>query len=156
MALRVSRLRQNAAASNEPLEASSKRRPINWLERLLAGPISTWEDLTTRFPAQLFPSGRTEKLRNDILMFQQHQGESLSEAWTRRLRKMSAKKAWATIEELARYEDEGWNDPVILEELGLDYKNPDIEQLLGVMECKVDTLMKEAISLIGRTKEYLE
>ncbi|GJW07631.1 MAK10-like protein [Tanacetum coccineum] len=26
---------------------------------------------------------RTAKLRNDILMFQQHQGESLSEAWTR-------------------------------------------------------------------------
>ncbi|GJS99415.1 hypothetical protein Tco_0820585 [Tanacetum coccineum] len=80
-------------------------------------------------------------------MFQQHQGESLSEAWTRfkdllqkvphhginlwlqvqifydridqtlkrtvdyaaegRLRKLSAEKAWATIEELARYEDEG-------------------------------------------------
>ncbi|GJU71715.1 MAK10-like protein [Tanacetum coccineum] len=29
------------------------------------------------------PSGWTSKLRNDILMFQQHQGESLSEAWTR-------------------------------------------------------------------------
>nr|GEW72619.1 zinc finger, CCHC-type [Tanacetum cinerariifolium] len=28
-------------------------------------------------------NGRTVKLRNDILMFQQHQGESLSEAWTR-------------------------------------------------------------------------
>ncbi|GJY66880.1 zinc finger, CCHC-type containing protein [Tanacetum coccineum] len=26
---------------------------------------------------------RTVKLRNDIMMFQQHQGESLSEAWTR-------------------------------------------------------------------------
>ncbi|GJU03406.1 zinc finger, CCHC-type containing protein [Tanacetum coccineum] len=26
---------------------------------------------------------RTAKLRNDIFMFQQHQGESLSEAWTR-------------------------------------------------------------------------
>ncbi|GKE78898.1 zinc finger, CCHC-type containing protein [Tanacetum coccineum] len=26
---------------------------------------------------------RTAKLRNDILMFQQHPGESLSEAWTR-------------------------------------------------------------------------
>ncbi|GJR29505.1 hypothetical protein Tco_1105737 [Tanacetum coccineum] len=26
---------------------------------------------------------RTAKLRNDILMFQQHQGESLSKAWTR-------------------------------------------------------------------------
>nr|GEU34703.1 MAK10-like protein [Tanacetum cinerariifolium] len=28
------------------------------------------------------PSGWTSKLRNDILMFQKHQGESLSEAWT--------------------------------------------------------------------------
>ncbi|GKE89112.1 MAK10-like protein [Tanacetum coccineum] len=42
-----------------------------------------FEDLTTRFLAQFFPPGRTSKLRNDILMFQQHQGESLSEAWTR-------------------------------------------------------------------------
>ncbi|GJU03520.1 zinc finger, CCHC-type containing protein [Tanacetum coccineum] len=45
--------------------------------------ISTWEDLTTRFLAQFFSSGRTAKLRNDILMFQQHHGESLSKAWTR-------------------------------------------------------------------------
>ncbi|GJX01049.1 zinc finger, CCHC-type containing protein [Tanacetum coccineum] len=29
------------------------------------------------------PLRRTAKLRNDILMFQQHHGESLSEAWTR-------------------------------------------------------------------------
>ncbi|GJV70794.1 protein kinase-like domain, concanavalin A-like lectin/glucanase domain protein [Tanacetum coccineum] len=55
----------------------------NWLERLPARSISTWEDLTTRFLAQFFPPGRTAKLRNDILMFQQHQGESFSEAWTR-------------------------------------------------------------------------
>ncbi|GKC39719.1 zinc finger, CCHC-type containing protein [Tanacetum coccineum] len=54
----------------------------NWLERLLAGSITTWDDLTTRFLAQLFPPGRTAKLCNDILMFQQHHGESLSEAWT--------------------------------------------------------------------------
>ncbi|GJV90936.1 zinc finger, CCHC-type containing protein [Tanacetum coccineum] len=54
----------------------------NWLERLLAGSITTWKDLTTRFLAQFFPPGRTIKLRNDILMFQQHHGESLSEAWT--------------------------------------------------------------------------
>ncbi|GJV27809.1 MAK10-like protein [Tanacetum coccineum] len=45
--------------------------------------ITTWEGLTTRFLAQFFPPGRTAKLRNDILMFQQHHGESLSEAWTR-------------------------------------------------------------------------
>ncbi|GKC49097.1 zinc finger, CCHC-type containing protein [Tanacetum coccineum] len=55
----------------------------NWLERLPAGSISTWEDLTTHFLAQFFPPERTAKLRNDILMFQQHQGESISEAWTR-------------------------------------------------------------------------
>nr|GEY03411.1 zinc finger, CCHC-type [Tanacetum cinerariifolium] len=54
----------------------------NWLERLPVGSITTWEDLTTRFIAQFFPPGRTTKLRNDILMFQQHQGESISDAWT--------------------------------------------------------------------------
>ncbi|GJS07882.1 zinc finger, CCHC-type containing protein [Tanacetum coccineum] len=50
------------------------------MERMHMRSISTWEDLTTRFLAQFFPPGRTAKLHNDILMFQQHQGESLSEA----------------------------------------------------------------------------
>ncbi|GJU50173.1 MAK10-like protein [Tanacetum coccineum] len=54
----------------------------NWLERLPTGSITTWEDLTTRFLAQFFLTGRATKLCNDILMFQQHHGESLSEAWT--------------------------------------------------------------------------
>ncbi|GJX29323.1 protein kinase-like domain, concanavalin A-like lectin/glucanase domain protein, partial [Tanacetum coccineum] len=63
----------------------------NWLERLPAGSITTWEDLTTRFLAQFFTPGRTAKLLNDILMFQQHHGESLSEAWTHaRLSKFEA------------------------------------------------------------------
>ncbi|GJQ98274.1 reverse transcriptase domain-containing protein [Tanacetum coccineum] len=44
----------------------------NWLERLPAGSITIWEDLTTRFLAQLFPPGRTAKLQNDILMFSYH------------------------------------------------------------------------------------
>nr|GEU56020.1 zinc finger, CCHC-type [Tanacetum cinerariifolium] len=48
-----------------------------------SGSITTWKDLTTRFLAQFFPPGRTAKLRNDILMFQQHHGESLSKACTR-------------------------------------------------------------------------
>ncbi|GJW41589.1 zinc finger, CCHC-type containing protein [Tanacetum coccineum] len=55
----------------------------NMPERLPTGSISTWEDLTTRFLAQFFLHGRTAKLRNDILMFQQHHGESLSKEWTR-------------------------------------------------------------------------
>ncbi|GJT71721.1 zinc finger, CCHC-type containing protein [Tanacetum coccineum] len=64
-------------------QSSLRDQASNWLERLPAGSITTWEDFTTRFLAQFFPSGRTAKLRNNILMFQQHQGESLSEAWTR-------------------------------------------------------------------------
>ncbi|GKE64248.1 zinc finger, CCHC-type containing protein [Tanacetum coccineum] len=56
-------------------DAHSTDFASNWLERLSAGSITTWEDLTTRFLAQFFTSGRTAKLRNDILMFQQHQGQ---------------------------------------------------------------------------------
>ncbi|GJT19427.1 MAK10-like protein [Tanacetum coccineum] len=55
---------------------SLRDQASNWLEQLLAGSITTWKDLTTRFLAQLFPPGRTAKLRNDILMFQQHHRES--------------------------------------------------------------------------------
>ncbi|GJR34657.1 MAK10-like protein [Tanacetum coccineum] len=52
-------------------------------ERTRLRSITTWEDLTTRFLAQFFPPERTAKLHNDILMFQQHHGESLSEGCTR-------------------------------------------------------------------------
>nr|GFC71434.1 zinc finger, CCHC-type [Tanacetum cinerariifolium] len=48
---------------------SLRDQASNWLERLSAGSITTWDDLTTRFLAQFFPPGRTVKLRNDILMF---------------------------------------------------------------------------------------
>ncbi|GJV60755.1 zinc finger, CCHC-type containing protein [Tanacetum coccineum] len=58
---------------------SLRDQASNWLECLPAGSISTWEDLTTRFLAQLFLPRRTAKLRNDILMYQQHNRESLSE-----------------------------------------------------------------------------
>ncbi|GJU23174.1 MAK10-like protein [Tanacetum coccineum] len=63
----------------------------NVLERLPAGPITTWEDLTTRFLAQFFLSGRTAKLRNDILI--------------------NAKESWALLEDLALHDNEYWNDP---------------------------------------------
>ncbi|GJZ64032.1 zinc finger, CCHC-type containing protein [Tanacetum coccineum] len=135
---------------------SLRDQASNWLERLPVGSITTWEDLTTRLLAQFFPPGRTAKLYNDILMFQQHHGESLSEEWTRfkdllqkvphhdidrwlqtqifydrvncitqkginysvggRLRKLNQDKAWATIERVAQYEDEGWNDAFTSEE----------------------------------------
>ncbi|GJT27475.1 zinc finger, CCHC-type containing protein [Tanacetum coccineum] len=62
---------------------SLRDQASNWLERLPTGSITTWENLTTRFLAQFFPLGMTAKLCNDILMFQQHHGESLFEALTR-------------------------------------------------------------------------
>nr|GEW59267.1 hypothetical protein [Tanacetum cinerariifolium] len=74
----------------------------------------------------------------------------------RRLRILRLDEAWATIERLARYEDEGWNDAFILVEMSLNYENPDIKQLLGIIEHKVDTLMKDAISLIGRNKSIFQ
>ncbi|GJS26188.1 hypothetical protein Tco_0486808 [Tanacetum coccineum] len=37
-------------------------------------------------------------------------------------------------------------------EVSLNYENPDIEQLLGIMERKVNTLMKDAISLMGESE----
>ncbi|GJU70947.1 zinc finger, CCHC-type containing protein [Tanacetum coccineum] len=105
---------------------SLRNQASNWLERLPAGSISTWEDLTTRFLAQFFPPGRTAKLRNDILMFQQHKGESLSKACTRfkdllqkceidcaavgKLRDKNADESSKIIENLSLYDHEGWND----------------------------------------------
>ncbi|GJT75368.1 hypothetical protein Tco_1042093 [Tanacetum coccineum] len=71
-----------------------------------------------------------------------------------RLRKLRPDEAWATIERLAQYEDEGWNDAFTPDEVCLNYENPNIEQLLGIMERKVDTLMKDAISLMKKAKTY--
>ncbi|GKC09435.1 MAK10-like protein [Tanacetum coccineum] len=48
---------------------SLRDQASNWLERLPIGSITTWEDLTTRFLAQIFPLGRTAKLHNDILIW---------------------------------------------------------------------------------------
>ncbi|GJY28022.1 MAK10-like protein [Tanacetum coccineum] len=80
----------------------------------LNGSITIWEDLTTCFLAQFFPPGRTAKLRNDILMFQQHHGESLSEAWTRfkdLLQKFPHYGVDLWLQDLALYDNESWNDP---------------------------------------------
>ncbi|GJS13668.1 hypothetical protein Tco_0408140 [Tanacetum coccineum] len=52
-----------------------------------------------------------------------------------RLRKLR-QKSQGNLKNLAQYEEEGWNDPIIPEEEILDYENPNLEQLLGVMECK--------------------
>nr|GEZ76815.1 hypothetical protein [Tanacetum cinerariifolium] len=69
------------------------------------------------------------------------------------LRSDTIRKGLGYYEELSRYEDEGWNDPNFPEEGSLNYKNSNIEQLLGIMEHQVDTLMKDTISLMGKSED---
>ncbi|GJT26438.1 hypothetical protein Tco_0906713 [Tanacetum coccineum] len=47
-----------------------------------------------------------------------------------RLRKMSTKEAWNTIEELVQYEDEEWDDLFSSDKGNLDYGNANREQIL--------------------------
>ncbi|GJY51675.1 zinc finger, CCHC-type containing protein [Tanacetum coccineum] len=56
---------------------------------------------------------------------------------------------------LTTQQDEGWNDAFIPDEVSLNYENPNIEQLLGIMERKVNTLMKDAISFMGKSDSVL-
>ncbi|GJY22597.1 zinc finger, CCHC-type containing protein [Tanacetum coccineum] len=78
------RLMQNGCSFHGLRSEDPNQHLKDFLKRVdsldLDGSITTWEDLTTRFLAQFFPPGRTTKLRNDIMMFQQHHKESLSEA----------------------------------------------------------------------------
>ncbi|GJV21635.1 hypothetical protein Tco_1370655 [Tanacetum coccineum] len=69
-----------------------------------------------------------------------------------RLRKLRPDKAFDTIERLAQYENERWNDTFTSHEVNFGYKNPNVKQLLRIIEHKVDTLMKDAISLMGNNK----
>ncbi|GJX74955.1 MAK10-like protein [Tanacetum coccineum] len=84
---------------------SLRDQASNWLERLPAGSISIWEDLTTRFLAQFFPPRRTAKLRNDILI------QTIDQSAGGKLRDLKAEESWALLEDLTLYDNESWNDP---------------------------------------------
>ncbi|GJY72660.1 reverse transcriptase domain-containing protein [Tanacetum coccineum] len=105
------------------------------------------------------PSSWHRSLAPSTYILRSHQSRLKKDSRLRiwgRLRRMSPEKAWTTIEELAQYEDEGWNNPIFLEEESLDYKNPNIKQLLGVMKSKVDMLMENAISLMGKMEDVCD
>ncbi|GKA02033.1 MAK10-like protein [Tanacetum coccineum] len=65
----------------------------------------------------------TSKLRNDILMFQQHQVQifyehvnpatrrTINQSGGGKLRDKNAKESWALLEDLTLYDNENWNDP---------------------------------------------
>ncbi|GKB63959.1 MAK10-like protein [Tanacetum coccineum] len=109
---------------------SFRDQASNWLKRLPAGSISTWEDLTTRFLAQFGESLSKAWTRlKELLQKLPHHGIDL---WlqvqifydyvnpaTRRTIDQSASKlcdknveeSWALLEDLALYDNKSWNDP---------------------------------------------
>ncbi|GJZ57656.1 MAK10-like protein [Tanacetum coccineum] len=84
---------------------SLRDQASNWLERLLAGSISTWEDLTTQYLAYFFTPGRTTKLSNDILI------RTIDQSAGGKLRDLYPKESWAILEDLALYDNESYNNP---------------------------------------------
>ncbi|GKG24476.1 hypothetical protein Tco_0395104, partial [Tanacetum coccineum] len=44
-----------------------------------------------------------------------------------RLRKLRLEESWKTIEDLAKYEEEEWNEPIFSEKESPDYINANLE-----------------------------
>ncbi|GKB63018.1 MAK10-like protein [Tanacetum coccineum] len=125
----IIRLVQNGCSFHELRSEDPNQHLKDFLKLVdsldLDGSITTWEDLTTHFLAQFFPPGRTAKLHNYILMFQQHHRESLFEAWTSfkdllrtidqsaggKLRDQNTEESWALLKDLSHYDNKSWNDP---------------------------------------------
>nr|XP_016471434.1 PREDICTED: uncharacterized protein LOC107793572 [Nicotiana tabacum] len=54
-----------------------------WLKAEPANSITSWNNLARKFMARFFPSGKTAKIRSEIVAFKQKAGESLYSAWER-------------------------------------------------------------------------
>ncbi|GJU78187.1 MAK10-like protein [Tanacetum coccineum] len=130
---------------------SLRDQASNWLERLPAGSISTWEDLTTRFLAQFFPPGRTAKLCNDILI------RTIDQSAGGKLRDLNAEESWALLEDLALYDNESRNDlrdfakPVKAISLPQDVLSTSDRRLIE-LENQVQRLMEAHLALTQPTQ----
>ncbi|GKE32779.1 hypothetical protein Tco_1452101 [Tanacetum coccineum] len=67
---------------------------------------------------------------------------TIDSAAGRRLRKLRPEEAWKTIEDLAQYKEEEWNEPE-----SPDYIDSTLEQELESMECRVESLMRNGVLL---------
>nr|GFA01014.1 zinc finger, CCHC-type [Tanacetum cinerariifolium] len=99
-----------------------------------SGSISTWEDLTTCFLAQFFPPGRTVEIRNDILMFQQHQEKDkdiennmIVDKNIIGLSKSNAIKPKEEVDMKKKVEDKTSNEPIRSMKEEITEKDKDIE-----------------------------
>nr|GEY81862.1 MAK10-like protein [Tanacetum cinerariifolium] len=80
---------------------SLRNQTSNWLERLPAGSILTWEDLTTHRWLQI-------QIFYDHVSF--HLKCKIDCATDGKLRDKNANESWEIIENLALHDYEGWND----------------------------------------------
>ncbi|XP_070037265.1 uncharacterized protein [Nicotiana tomentosiformis] len=69
--------------ANEQYMAVQEGEAKRWLKAEPANPITSWNDLARKFLARFFPSGKTAKIKSEIVAFKQKAGESLYSAWER-------------------------------------------------------------------------
>ncbi|XP_022926214.1 uncharacterized protein LOC111433394 [Cucurbita moschata] len=55
----------------------------SWLNTLALGTIDSWNSLVEKFLIKYFPPTRNARFRNEIVVFQQFEDDTLSEAWER-------------------------------------------------------------------------
>ncbi|GJT44941.1 hypothetical protein Tco_0953656 [Tanacetum coccineum] len=75
-----------------------------------------------------------------------------------RLRKLKPEVAWETIEDIAKYKEEKWNDQIFAEKGSPDYINATLEQELESMECKMrnEVLLEYEVGFMFPKRPYQE
>ncbi|GJZ45209.1 hypothetical protein Tco_0592805 [Tanacetum coccineum] len=103
---------------------SLRDQAIKWLDRLPAGSISTWDDLTT-LPHHGLDLWLQVQIFYDHIDYTTQM--AIDHAAGGRLRKLRPEEAWKTIEDLAKYEEEEWNEPIFSEKGSPDYIDANLE-----------------------------
>ena len=60
---------------------SLKDKAKLWFNSLAMGSIHNWEEMATKFLKKFFPAHKTRRLRREILIFQQKDGDLFFKAW---------------------------------------------------------------------------
>ncbi|GJS68242.1 hypothetical protein Tco_0682807 [Tanacetum coccineum] len=94
----------------------------NWVERLLAGSITTWEDPLVYLLISFHREDLLQKVPHhgidlwlQVQIFYDHVNpitrRTIDQSAGGKLRDRNAKESWALLEDLALYDNESWNDP---------------------------------------------
>ncbi|GKE64904.1 hypothetical protein Tco_1519065 [Tanacetum coccineum] len=137
----------------------------NWLERLPAGSITTWEDLITSWShfkdlLQKFPHHGIN-LWLQVQIFYDHVNpitrRTIDQSAGGKLHDRNTEESWALLEDLALYDNESWNDPMDFSKpvkvISLPQDVPSTsDRRLIELENKVQCLMEAYIALMQPTQ----